>query len=154
MLADGDDRDVAIRDDCDPDDPAWAPSGGCTLRSGDVTNAEFGVESGPASGPLAPSVIGHQAWRNDPPYLKIEEGDTVKVNNRGGRVHTFTEVAEFGGGRVPPLNQGLLPRRSATLRPRRRSIWLPAPGRESAAWPWATTGSSAASIPGCGRSSR
>jgi plastocyanin len=33
----------------------------------------------------------------------------VKVTNRGGRVHTFTEVAEFGGGRVPPLNQGLVP---------------------------------------------
>ena len=23
---------------------------------------------------------------------------------RAGRVHTFTEVANFGGGRVPPLN--------------------------------------------------
>jgi plastocyanin len=109
VLASGDDNDIAIRDDCDPDDPAWAPSGGCTLRDGDVTNAEFGVESGPASGPLASSVIGHQAWRNDPPYLKIEVGDSVKVRNRGGRTHTFTEVAEFGGGRVPPLNQGLLP---------------------------------------------
>ena len=24
--------------------------------------------------------------------------------NRGGEVHTFTEVEEFGGGIVPPLN--------------------------------------------------
>ena len=31
----------------------------------------------------------------------------IKVTNRGGRGHTFTEVAEFGGGRVPPLNVGL-----------------------------------------------
>ena len=109
VLASGDDKDIAIRDDCDPDDPAWAPTGGCTLRDGDVTNAEFFAESGPTSGPLAASVIGHQAWRNDPPYLKIEEGETVKVRNRGGRIHTFTEVAEFGGGRVPVLNQGLAP---------------------------------------------
>jgi len=29
------------------------------------------------------------------------------VRNRGGRIHTFTEVANFGGGKVPPLNKGL-----------------------------------------------
>jgi plastocyanin len=54
-------------------------------------------------------VIGHQGWRNDPPYLKVDEGQTVNVRNRGGRVHTLTRVANFGGGRVPPLNQGLIP---------------------------------------------
>ena len=100
---------VAIRDDCDPADPLWAPTGGCSLEDGDVTNAEFFAESGPASGPLAASVIGHQGWWNDPPYLKVEVGDTVKVRNRGGRIHTFTEVANFGGGRVGPLNKGLAP---------------------------------------------
>ena len=29
------------------------------------------------------------------------------MRNEGGRLHTFTEVAQFGGGRVPPLNIGL-----------------------------------------------
>jgi hypothetical protein len=29
------------------------------------------------------------------------------VANLGGRLHTFTPVAQFGGGRVPPLNIGL-----------------------------------------------
>jgi hypothetical protein len=29
------------------------------------------------------------------------------VTNEGGRGHTFTEVAAFGGGMVPPLNKGL-----------------------------------------------
>jgi len=55
-------------------------------------------------------VIGHQAWRNDPPYLKIREGQTVRVRNRGGRAHTFTEVANFGGGKIPNpgLNKGLV----------------------------------------------
>lgn len=31
----------------------------------------------------------------------------MRVVNRGGRVHTLTKVANFGGGRVPPLNVGL-----------------------------------------------
>ena len=33
----------------------------------------------------------------------------MRVTNEGGRVHTFTEVAAFGGGRVPPLNIALSP---------------------------------------------
>ena len=108
LAADDHNRKIAIRDDCDPRDPAWNPSGGCALEEGDVTNAEFGVE---LQSTLAPtSVIGHQAWRNDPPYLKIREGQTVRVTNRGGRAHTFTEVANFGGGKIPNpgLNKGLL----------------------------------------------
>lgn len=109
VMADDDDKRIAIRDDCDPNDPTWAPTGGCTLEEGDVNRAEFNAESDLTSGPLAASVIGHQAWRNDPSYLKIEEGETVKVRNKGGRGHTFTEVANFGGGRVPPLNKGLTP---------------------------------------------
>ena len=99
-------RKIAMRDDCDPDDPAWAPTGGCTLRDGDVNLAEFGTE---LFSPLSAAVIGHQAWRNEPSYLKIETDQDVRVNNAGGRIHTFTEVANFGGGRVPPLNMGLAP---------------------------------------------
>src|SRR3712207_8243642 len=30
-------RFVAMLDDCDPRDPAWAPTGGCLLRRGNVT---------------------------------------------------------------------------------------------------------------------
>ena len=108
LAADDHNRKIAIRDDCDPRDPAWNASGGCALEEGDVTNAEFGVE---LQSTLAPtSVIGHQAWRNDPPYLKIREGQTVRVRNRGGRAHTFTEVANFGGGKIPNpgLNKGLV----------------------------------------------
>jgi plastocyanin len=108
LAADDHNRKIAIRDDCDPTDPAWAPTGGCFLEDGDVRFAEFGVE---LQSPLAPtSVIGHQAWRNDPPYLKIREGELVRVRNRGGRTHTFTEVANFGAGKIPNpgLNKGLL----------------------------------------------
>ena len=28
----------------------------------------------------------------------------MRVSNEGGRQHTFTEVVEFGGGFIPPLN--------------------------------------------------
>ena len=111
VSADDDGNKVVMRDDCDPNGwPGPPPGGGCALEQGDVSNAEFVGELAP---PLSLSVIGHQAWRNDPSYLKIEVGDTVKVRNKGGRGHTFTKVANFGGGRVPPpgpapgINQGL-----------------------------------------------
>jgi plastocyanin len=95
---------IAMRDDCDPTDPAWAPTGGCLLRRGNVTNAEFNRE---LTSPLIVSTVGHMAWRNDPTYLVLQAGRTVRVRNEGGRAHTFTEVAQFGGGKVPPLNRGM-----------------------------------------------
>lgn len=95
---------ISVLDDCDPDDPAWAPTGGCTLSGGDATEAEFNALLG---SPLSTAVVGHPAWRNEPSYLDANVGKTVRVTNDGGRNHTFTRVAAFGGGRVPPLRQGL-----------------------------------------------
>ena len=111
---------VAILDDCDPTDLNWAPIGGCALVEGDVNVAEFNAL---LSSPLAKAVIGHPAWRFDPAYLKIEPDKTVRVTNKGGRGHTFTEVAEFGGGRVPnqdnrgQLNFGLTRAPECPLQP-------------------------------------
>jgi len=97
-------REVIIRDDCDPNDPAWAGTGGCSLPGGSVTNAEFNAER--LSPVLAPTtVIGHLAWFFDPNYLKVDANKKIRIRNEGGRTHTFTKVAAFGGGRVPPLNQ-------------------------------------------------
>ena len=56
---------VWLLDDCDPDDPAWDPTGGCALKEGDVTLDEFNAETG--SHDLSAAVIGHLAWWNDPP---------------------------------------------------------------------------------------
>lgn len=107
---DEDNRKIAIRDNCDPTDPAWAPTGGCLLRRGDVRVAEFSaLLRSPLTIPANASLIGHPAWRNDPSYLSVEQGKSVRVINEGGRVHTFTEVAAFGGGRVPPLSIALTP---------------------------------------------
>jgi hypothetical protein len=32
---------IAMKDDCDPSDTGWNATGGCRLRKGDVTEAEF-----------------------------------------------------------------------------------------------------------------
>jgi plastocyanin len=110
--ADGEDnnRRIAIRDACDPADPTWAPTGGCVLKRGDVTNAEFGAYlTSPLTLPANRALIGHPAWRMEPSYASIESGKSLRIVNAGGRTHTFTEVRVFGGGRVPPLNVGLTP---------------------------------------------
>jgi hypothetical protein len=100
-------RRIALRDDCDPRDPAWAAVGGCANRRGNVSFAEFNSE---LDSPLAAAVVGHQAWRFDPTYVVLREGKSLRVTNRGGRPHTFTRVANYGGGKlpIPPVNEGLV----------------------------------------------
>jgi plastocyanin len=113
----GQDANVAMMDNCAPDDPAYDPFGGCPEGApfsgsnsfkGDVTAAEFFALF---FSPLAPGgqVIGHPSWRNEPSYVSIRDGRTVHVSNQGGRAHTFTEVANFGGGFIGLLNGALLP---------------------------------------------
>jgi len=98
---------VEIYDDCDPADPNWNATGGCTLEGGRVTEAEFRLLLfSPLSGG---SIVGHPAWRMDPAYLRLRAGGTLDAENEGGRFHTFTEVANFGGGVVAPLNGTLAP---------------------------------------------
>jgi plastocyanin len=43
-------------------------------------------------------------WDFEPDRLSITEGTTLAVFDQGGEPHTFTEVAQFGGGFVPVLN--------------------------------------------------
>jgi plastocyanin len=112
---------IALEDDCDTNDLAWDNadgSEGCVLKGGTVTRAEFnffsvltpGTPPGPPAGtPLAAAVIGHPSWRFDPGYVAVDAGQRLRVKNEGGRGHTFTEVASFGGGFVPPLRFGLTP---------------------------------------------
>ena len=96
-------RHIAILDDC-ATDPAWAATGGCAVRGGAVNMAEFGAF---VASPLATATVGHPAWRNEPSYLRVRAGTDVRVTNDGGRGHTFTPVAQFGGGFVAQLNIGL-----------------------------------------------
>jgi plastocyanin len=105
---------IRVLDNCDPTDPTWAPTGGCLLEEGNVTRAEFNTL---LISPLSLATVGHPSWRNEPSYVTIEAGDTVRARNEGGRGHTFTQVANFGGGRVPPLNVGLTPAPECLLAP-------------------------------------
>jgi|SwirhisoilCB3_FD_contig_101_1042071_length_1913_multi_4_in_0_out_0_2 plastocyanin len=96
---------ISILDYCDPADPGWAPTGGCLLKEGDVTFAEFNAL---LTSVLSPAVVGHPAWRFEPSFAEPDPQETVRAVNLGGRGHTFTEVAEFGGGMIPPLSKGLI----------------------------------------------
>jgi plastocyanin len=97
---------IDILDYCDPSDPAWLPTGGCVLKEGDVTFAEF---TELLSSVLSTAVVGHPAWRFEPSFAETQPDNTLNVFNLGGRGHTFTEVEQFGGGFIPDpaLNKGL-----------------------------------------------
>ena len=86
-----------ITDDCDPHDSDWVAVGGCFRASGEVTRAEFRAAN-------QNGYPGHPAWRIVPAYVAEQSDDVIRVRNTGGRVHTFTEVARFGGGYNPLLN--------------------------------------------------
>ena len=109
-------RAIDLVDDCDPADQAWLPVG-CLQNDGDVTAAEFNAflrsplyDNVPPPG-IEPGLflVGHPSWRNDPSHVVIEAGKQIRVTNVGGRPHTFTAVAQFGGGNIPPLNVGTQP---------------------------------------------
>ena len=106
----GNDNHIAVMDDCLPGDSTWIPVGGCTLQphQGDVPRAEFAaLLRSPLTIPPNGALIGHPSWRNEPSHLTASSGKTIRVTNKGGRGHTFTEVANFGGGFVAGLNIGL-----------------------------------------------
>lgn len=45
-------------------------------------------------------------WDFEPDTLTVDEGTPIIAVNQGGEPHTFTEVSQFGGGFIPPLNGG------------------------------------------------
>jgi len=45
-------------------------------------------------------------WDFEPDVLKMKQGTVLSVVDQGGEPHTFTEVANFGGGFIEPLNHG------------------------------------------------
>jgi hypothetical protein len=94
------DRIVTMMDACDPQTfnappPAGVGPGSC-VRSGGVQFATFLEQLGKHG------FIG--SWLFAPPNTSAKVGQVFVATNRGGEVHTFTEVEEFGGGIVPPLN--------------------------------------------------
>jgi len=47
-----------------------------------------------------------RGWDFEPDTLHIEKGTTLSIVDQGGEPHTFTEVAQFGGGFIDGLNNG------------------------------------------------
>lgn len=102
----GNDNTIIMMDDCLPGDSGYSAStGGCQLKphEGDVPAAEFNAL---LTSPLISALVGHPSWRNEPSHLTANVGRTVRVVNRGGRSHTLTKVAQFGGGSVGGFNIG------------------------------------------------
>jgi hypothetical protein len=56
----------------------------------------------PAAG--KPKGLRPQRLDLQPGQLKLKPGQVLRLNNRGGETHSFTEVVDFGGGVIPPLN--------------------------------------------------
>ena len=96
-------RQVQVLDDCDPATFNAAIGPGTCVKDGTTTFSEF-IAQLLAQG-RAP------AWRFAPTQLNLDAGGTVAAHNRGGEDHTFTEVANFGGGCIAALNDllGLTP---------------------------------------------
>ena len=92
-------RRVTIRDACDPAtfDAALQNPNACVRPGGGVAFDQF-IGQLMAQGRDA-------AWRFAPSKLSLSAGGSIDAYNGGGEFHTFTEVAAFGGGCVPQLNQ-------------------------------------------------
>jgi len=87
---------VEMRDDCDSVSfNAGIGVGTCT-KAGGTTLTEFNNELN-ANRSVA-------AWAFVPSTLTITVGGRIAALNTGGEEHTFTKVANFGGGIVPALN--------------------------------------------------
>lgn len=88
---------VSMQDQCDPTSFNAALGAGACSKQGSMTFAQFNSELN-ATQRVA-------AWQFVPPNLTIRVGQSITATNDGGEVHTFTSVAQFGGGIVPSLNQ-------------------------------------------------
>ncbi len=99
---------IALVDNCDPPTFNAVIPGVCTPTPHrfDTTFAEFIAL---LFSPLTVTTVGHPAWNFTPGYISVRAGQTVRAINAGGEGHTFTEVANFGGGFVPLLNGAVSP---------------------------------------------
>jgi plastocyanin len=91
-------RIVLIRDNCDGPTFNAAIGPGTCIRNGGLTFDAFFARL--SSG-------GAASWRFSPSRASVQAGGTVLAVNRGGETHSFTEVAAYGGGCVPPINEAM-----------------------------------------------
>jgi hypothetical protein len=90
------DKKFRMYDDCEPTSFNAVLGDGACVGNGHTTFAEFIEE-------LQETQDAH-AWRNQPSATQLNVGRPTLIENRGGETHTFTPVANFGGGFVNELN--------------------------------------------------
>jgi hypothetical protein len=81
---------VSMMDACDPETFNDMFGKGTCLRQGGVRLDQF-LSLLEKHGSIG-------GWHFSPASAPIDAGTTLVAVNRGGEVHTFTEVEEFGGG--------------------------------------------------------
>jgi len=98
---------VVALDECDPKTFNEALGEGGTGFCHNVALSAFGFATtldellnGAKSGTPDPG------WDFEPDELTIHRNTILSVVNQGGEPHTFTEVAQFGGGFLGDLNHG------------------------------------------------
>jgi hypothetical protein len=101
---------IGIRDACDPG-TFTANVGPGTCKPGQHGTTKFKLFIAELQ---SDQIAG--AWRFNPllnatqgifqlATVNLSSGQPTVLHNTGGETHTFTKVASFGGGFVPPLNQ-------------------------------------------------
>ena len=90
------DKKFRLLDDCEPTSFNAVLGDGACVGNGHTTFDEF-------IGELEATQDAHK-WRNQPSQAHLNIGRPTFIENRGGEVHTFTPVANFGGGFVAELN--------------------------------------------------
>jgi hypothetical protein len=96
LVATSDPLVVRLQDQCDPATFNTAAGPGTCVGDGTITFANF----------ISQVTAAHKAgaWHFDPAAGSLAAGTALTLDNRGGETHTFTKVAQFGGGFVAPLN--------------------------------------------------
>lgn len=90
------DKKIRMYDDCEPTSFNAVLGDGACIGDGHTTFDEFIAE--------LEETQDARAWRNQPSAMQVNVGRPTIIENRGGEVHTFTPVAQFGGGFIPDLN--------------------------------------------------
>jgi hypothetical protein len=93
-------KEVQVRDNCETVSFNAAIGEGTCVGTGNTTFDEFLTK-------LNPVDFGHGKWRFNPDDTDLKRNESLLAVNRGGEVHTFTEVAAYGPGCVALLNEPL-----------------------------------------------
>lgn len=90
------DKKIRMYDDCDPASFNAVLGDGACIGNGHTTFDGFIEELSDTQDA--------KGWRNQPSAMQVNVGRPTFIENRGGETHTFTPVAQFGGGFVNELN--------------------------------------------------